>query len=130
MLYRCSRVNFCQNPSCFGKKNTKSGSPKQRLQQNIVSAEVLPPEEAAAAGLNTGEVRLDFVSCFRKAALRLLKWQETWEEEDKVASAAAEEEPRFIDFYWLTCMELGDFWYFLMFVNSFHVSETMLMRYM
>ena len=83
----------------FRKKKSKSGSPKRRLQQNIVSAEVLPPEEAAAAGLNTGEVRLDFVSYFPKAALRLLKWQETWEEEDKVASAAAEEEPRFIGWY-------------------------------
>ena len=65
---------FAEIQAVSEKKSTKSGSPKRRLQQNIVSAEVLPPEEAAAAGLNTGEVPLYFGAAFGR--LRCGYWSD------------------------------------------------------
>lgn len=54
-----------------------------RLGPRVEEVWVLPPEQAAAAGLSTGE--------------------ETWEEEDKVASAAAEEESKKFFITRVTC---------------------------
>ena len=61
--------------------------------------EVLPPEQAAAAGLNTGEVRRPVGHDSKASDRSDWKRQDTWEEEDKVASAAAEEEPTLVEMH-------------------------------